>query len=344
MTSHLVLTVDYELFGDGSGSLDACVLKPADQMMRIAEGFDAPVTFFVEALECMALAEQLGDRRAQKQMGRALGRGHNVQLHLHPQWMNAVYDVSGHWLLDNRYWRIGDLSENEVNEILQRGKNWLEAEVARNVPDYRCLAFRAGGWCIQPSDAIIKGMQKYGLFVESTVAPKAYNPVKGEWCDFRDAPELPYWFIDRNVCEPSSSGIIEVPIATGKIGRLRHLKALKASRSAGNGGMAPECIGSYRGPDGKYQSVRGKATKLLRLGQVMLDFSTMPGDVLIDLTSQWINRHKGAAGPLPIVAIAHTKNFTPASADALNTYLNWAKRQGIEFSTYERWYEALNGQ
>ena len=109
-----------------------------------------------------------------------------------------------------------------------------------------------------------------------------------------------------------------------------------------NHGLALGCSGSYRGPGGKLQAIYGKVGKLFRLGDVMLDFSTMPADVLIDITSQWLTRYDNSdLAVLPIVAIGHTKNFTTASADAFHSYLEWADTNNIQFSTYGQWLKAV---
>ena len=341
---HLILTVDYELFGDGSGCLDACVLQPAERLMQIAGRFDAPLTFFAEVLECMAMAEQGHDHRAQDQLRSALARAHDVQLHIHPQWSNAQYDTQGAWKLDMDRWRIGDLPLEEVRSLVCQGRQWLSSEVASNISGYRCLAFRAGGWCIQPSEKVIEALLEEGILIDSTVAPGQWRAGRGEWSDFRAAPAFPFWRVADDVCRPSGKGLWELPIAAGNIGRWQHLKILLTARKQGEKGLAPACAGSYRGPtESLLASVAGKMVRLQQLGGVMLDLSVLSADALIEVTKQWRLRYEGKTRvPFPIVAISHTKNFTPASEMALAAYLAWAQKEGIVFSTYGHWLEAVS--
>lgn len=343
---HIILTVDYELFGDGSGCLDACVLKPAAQMMQIAERFNAPVTFFAEALEFIAMTEQKDDSRAKSQLNASLKRGHDVQLHIHPQWHDASFDFQESWLLDMDSWRMGDLTKLEVDTLLGKAKQWLEGEVASNIPNYRCVAFRAGGWCIQPSEVVISALIEKGFVLDSTVASGQWRIGYGEWSDFRNAPDLPFWLIQDDVCRPSSNGLWEVPISVGNINPLQHLKALFISNRGGAQGLAPNCTGSYRGPsENRWHCLRAKMARLQQLGKVMLDISTLPADVLIEVTRQWRERYsKTNRRPLPIVAIAHTKNFTPVSEQSLVHYFKWAQNEGMVFSTYGGWLESLAKQ
>ena len=343
MTAHLILTVDYELFGNGSGCLEACVLQPSGQIMNIVEPFKAPVTFFVEALEFMALSRELNDNRAPQQLKQALQQGHDMQLHIHPQWINPVYDSSNNWQVDNTRWRIGDLGGNEAYDVLQQAKSWLETEIAENTSNYRCLAFRAGGWCIQPSSHIIQSLLELGFALDSSVAPGQWRAGKGEWSDFRRAPDLPIWKVRQDVLNVATDGLYEVPIACGNIGLWQHARSLLSRQFKPAGSTAPGCNGSYLGPHkGLYNHWRAKAIRMMQIGNVMLDFSNMREAELIDITRQWIRRYKHTLQPIPVVAIAHTKNFTPESARALKAYLDWANGQDIVFSTYGKWLEVLD--
>ncbi|MBI5197023.1 MAG: hypothetical protein HZA19_00255 [Nitrospirae bacterium] len=338
---HLILTIDYEVFGNGSGCVQKCVLQPAERMIRIAELFGAPLTFFVETMEFQAMytTRQFHNdsTKVSDQLRAAVKNGHDAQLHLHPQWRHSRLDKSGNWTLDMSRWRIGDMAAKEINDLLTKGKTWLESICYPVSSTYRCLAFRAGGWCIQPSNLVMAALKDLGFSIDSSVVPESYTATKGDWYNFRHAPDLPFWNVSDDVCQIKDTGMIEIPIVTGKVGWSRHLSALQYSRGTENFGLAPGCKGSYTGPDGRVGAFMGKLSKFMRLGHVMLDFSTMPAHVLITLTNQWIDKFRGTPSPIPIIAIAHTKNFTLTSGDALKDYLYWARNEGIIFSTFKQW-------
>ena len=73
----------------------------------------------------------------------------------------------------------------------------------------------------------------------------------------------------------------------------------------------------------------------------MLDISTMPVDVLIEITKQWLSRFGDCNKPIPIVAIAHTKNFTEASERNMLEFFTWLNNEQLTFSTYGQWLESL---
>ncbi len=340
---YLILTVDYELFGDGSGCIEHCITLPAERVLEIANKHDAKVTFFADAIEFMRMEQELkysnSVGQVKNQLFDSVHNGHDVQLHAHPQWVGAKY-LDDIWHVNFNAWRIADMGQSDIYTLFKSSIEWLEKNTSSEGYTHTCNTFRAGGWCIQPSDSTIRALIKHGFKVESSVAPGMYNTQKGEWSDFRRTPDSPYWYVERDVCIDSGSGIVELPIATGHISKVRHLRAIRTARKAG---MAPGCVGSYQGPGSKFQSIMGKLSKLRNLGHVMLDFSTMPSDVLIAITEQWIARHQRHSGPLPIVAIAHTKNFTAESAKNFEEYLRWATEKQYQFSTYGQWYEAMHG-
>ena len=91
--AHLILSLDYEVFGNGSGDLDCCVLQPTERIAAIAERHGARLAIFVDALEFAAM-ERTGvsdAHRVRQQLQSLLARGHRVELHLHPQWTCLLY-------------------------------------------------------------------------------------------------------------------------------------------------------------------------------------------------------------------------------------------------------------
>src|ERR1700743_2905378 len=107
-TRHVVLSVDYEIFGNGEGDARQHIVEPTDRMARLCEKYGAPLTVFFEVEEYLAfekyrdaLKKTLGyDPAAEiRQQIIALAKaGHDIQLHIHPQWYRADYR-DGKWLL-----------------------------------------------------------------------------------------------------------------------------------------------------------------------------------------------------------------------------------------------------
>src|SRR5262245_15530206 len=92
----------------------------------------------------------------------ALTAGHDIQLHLHPQWLDAKHE-DGTWRLNYTKWAISTLPPEEMESILRNGKAYLERLLKPINADYECIAFRAGAYCIQPSATVSESLRKLNI-------------------------------------------------------------------------------------------------------------------------------------------------------------------------------------
>lgn len=337
---NIILSIDYEIFGDGSGNVNSCMIKPLDKMLELASRYHASLVIFAETMEIQVLQDseqyKTESEAICKQLQVAYANGHDVQLHLHPQMQGANIQANGQFgSLKAEKWRIGNLDKNETQQLIKQGKQWLEQLLQPIDKHYQCIAFRAGGWCIQPSEAIISSLLENGVLIDSTVAPGAKSADKSTWFDFRKSPlHKAYWKADSDILQPSSKGIYELPITTSNISWLKHLSII--INNMHNDSLAPDCHGSYNVPGEKNSRLLSKIRKLANLGHVMLDISTMPAETLIKITQNWQNKFAHESD-LTAVAIGHTKNFSSRSAIEFEKYLQWAKKQNHQFISYQQW-------
>lgn len=351
MSHHLILTVDYEVFGNGTGSVRDCVTKPTDRLLEVAAHHSAPVTLFVEALEFAVMQDGRDDRsrpnasrsieRVESQIRQAAADGHDVQLHLHPQWLEARAGSDGRWHVDRSEWRLGDCPRTRLEKMMDVGTSFLRRTLADVRPEYSPRVFRAGGWCIQPSDRVLKALARRNVVIDSSVAPGLSLGARRRWYDFSDAPPgRAHWKVDRDVCTPSVSGAVhEVPIAVGRYGVAENVRHLLGSYLGGIRRSPAGCSGSFEGNAEPRETMSAALSKLYHLGTSMLDFCKLSADALRTVTDDWIDSCSPAAeGDLPIVAIGHAKTFTRRSERELDEYLSsMADRDDIEFSTFGDW-------
>ncbi len=174
-TIYLALTDDWELRGDGSGDMDTIQLEPMRRLASIYEDNGARGSFFVEVMqqrtfrrfqsehpELKALAD-----RWESQVRDVYQRGHDIQLHIHPQWTRAEYR-DGAWKLEGK-WSLLDYSAEEADRLIQECKDFLEGVLQPIDPNYRCLAFRAGAWCVAPSPHILSQLQAAGIVLDASI-------------------------------------------------------------------------------------------------------------------------------------------------------------------------------
>lgn len=229
---HLVLSLDYELFGNGSGDVRSVVVEPTARILETCDRHGVKMSIMFEMAEYLAISGAWEDgllpesynpaRAMEEQILDAVGRGHDVQLHIHPQWLGAVLRDRV-WYLNMEQYRIADLpngygSADDPLSILGAMsicKNALEEIVNKRRPEYRCRVFRAGGFLVQPSKLIVEAMVESGIVVDSSVVKGLVRTAPYE-VDFRHAFAHRNWW-RANVADVASResdglGLVELPI------------------------------------------------------------------------------------------------------------------------------------
>lgn len=336
---HLILTVDYELFGNGSGSLLHCVIIPLERMAAIAERHGAKLEIFVEALEFAAIersapqAERIAT--VKRQLSDMVRRGHRLQFHLHPQWHEARLQ-DGNWVLDEREWRTGDIGAARLMDMLNSAQQWLRSAVADVEPEYGCTVFRAGGSCIQPARIALAALRALRMTMDSSVAPGVYSTDAVSWYDFRNCPSAHWWRVEEEVTCAGKGEFLEVPIAVGRVNALQHVRA--RMQRAQEGEFCDGCSGTYRNRQSVMRRVVDLLQKVWSARRAMLDYCALPADLMIDVTRDWSGRFSSGDLAIPVVAIGHTKNFSIAAEREFERYLQWAKNEpSLQFSSYDAW-------
>lgn len=226
---NLVLTFDYELFGDGSGDVFKQMIEPTNQILEICAEHSIKTTIFFEAIEYLRLKEEweFGNKMGyqknpteaiENQLKEAALGGHDIQLHIHPQWVNAMYE-NEQWEVDFSNWRLADFKTDtayDIEDLLIDGKETIETLIREVKPGYQCIALRAGGYNAVPSAEITKAMNKIGLSLDSSTFPGGYGETQFSSFDYRKLPiNKDYWYSDLGDLTKVSfnkSGIMEIPI------------------------------------------------------------------------------------------------------------------------------------
>ena len=224
---HVVLSVDYEIFGNAEGDVRQHVIDPTERMARLCEKYGAPLTVFFEVEEYLAfekfreaLSKQLGYDPAALIRQQIIGlakRGHDIQLHLHPQWHRADYQ-NGKWILERDKMTVDSLFEtqDETDKFIAARKAVIETMLAEAGGKQQTVTvYRAGAFSAQPGKKLLPALAKNGFVIDSSVVkglvqPKGY----GSGLDYRTAPSAKEpWRVSRDVIEVDAEGPIwEVPI------------------------------------------------------------------------------------------------------------------------------------
>ena len=158
---HVVISVDYEIFGNGEGDVRQHIVDPTERMARLCEKYGAVLTVFFEVEEYLAfekfrdaLVKHLGYDPAAlvRQQIIALARaGHDIQLHLHPQWHRADFR-DGKWILQGDKRTVDSLfgTQEETTQYIAERQAVIEKMLAEAGRPEKVTVYRAGGLGIFP--------------------------------------------------------------------------------------------------------------------------------------------------------------------------------------------------
>jgi hypothetical protein len=229
----IILTIDHELFlGKETGSVKECMIEPTNKLASIIEKNRSKMTIFWDILHYYRLlelengyAELKKDRLLiEKQILDLVKRGHDVQLHLHPHWLDAKYE-NGKWKFIYERFKLHNLSserdKKDVNTItgcVSISKKLIEDLIRKVKHDYVVSTFRAGGYLIEPFDEIKAAFLENGIKIDSSVCPNLVNQDGIYSYHFRFYPErqnYKFEFSPKDILDDGSFN--EIPITTVKI-------------------------------------------------------------------------------------------------------------------------------
>ncbi len=221
----LIVSFDYELPLGGCSDYEKGLFVPAGRVLDLARKLELPVCFFVDAL----CAVQFKDwdfekfyKPLQKQITKLLRQNGEVQLHLHPHWMTSKFE-NGRFLPshDKTFLAFADETGHlSIENIIKKGANELNGLASEVIPGYQCVAYRGGGYNIQPyTDLIFRYLQNAGICIDSSILKGYYFATETQQEDYRSMPSTPNWYIpfNGNIREPAQGGMFEIPIATAPI-------------------------------------------------------------------------------------------------------------------------------
>src|SRR4029077_7989445 len=79
------------------------------------------------------------------------------------------------------------------------------------------VAYRAGGWVIQPFAPLAPALRANGIRIDSTVFPGGHTEDSIQALDFRGSPDKDYWRFDTDPLPPASRGhLTQVPVPLGR--------------------------------------------------------------------------------------------------------------------------------
>jgi hypothetical protein len=277
------------------------------------------------------------------QLIRAIKMNHDVQLHLHPHWLTSSF--SDGVFVPSGDFKLADFANlkypHNIKGIVENAVSYLSNICQSENNDYRCIAYRGGGFNLEPETReILSALYSAGIRFDSSICHGYYYSSTLSTIDYSDVPSAPNWYIsgDTGFRIEANRGIFEIPIASKSKSLFEVPTLFKLKKYL------------YRAPEDAgwsiHQHVNGKLPNRIRqlLSTRMLNFDnyTYSVDFLIKILQHYANKYKNHES-IFVSGIGHPKSMRKYSFELLSGFVEKArKRYGseIEFITYS----ALNNK
>ena len=318
-----VFTIDYEIYGNGEGSLRELVYEPAEKLMKIFHQRDARFVSFVEVAEFEIIENEGSDpdiQSVKQQIQKMYQQGFEIGLHLHPQWYNAKYE-DGRWLLDYSEYNLCVLPRERITEIVARAIAYLRNCIGKL--DFTPLSFRAGNWLFQPTQSVAAVLFEQGIKVDSSVFKGGFQHKHS--LDYRQSLKNGhYWKFSYNINIPDSKGtLLELPIYTQMMPFWKMLTAKRVS-------LQRKGASINRKKNSRFDRIRD----FIRLKYPLkFDFCRMTLDELIIMMDNVIQEdQRNPSVYRPLVAIGHTKDLVDFGV--VDSFLSYLREKKVPVSTF----------
>jgi hypothetical protein len=321
----LILTFDYELFLNKSGSIENCLLNPVKKLRKTLIDNNINAVFFIDVLYLWRLKKDglsASFKVVKENIQSLILDGHDIELHLHPHWIDAKYDKNTDtWdLKDARNYRFNKLSSDNQAKLFALGFETLKSIGLEAHKDFKITSFRAGGLCLQPFEDYLPYLKKHEINIDSSVAPGMISGSETHYYNYQTAPHKGiYNFQDNPIKENTCGAFKEFPI-------LHYKKTIfdKIWLKLKSENQTHTIFG-----DGLPASPKATKTKKTLLSKLQSDkyLFSFDGDFSQSLITRKLRKHKESV----ITILCHPKLLSEASLKLISEL---QQKQEFEFHTF----------
>jgi hypothetical protein len=335
---HLAFVDDWEVRGNGTGDPRVLQFEPMRKLVKIFNEHGIRGSFNAEVMQQLTYRSQQERFPELKSIAdeweevvtESFRQGHDIQLHLHPQWLGASYEGRGNWKLGGD-WSILNYPPQQMRAMLVVGKHYLEGLLRGIDAEYACVSFRAGSWCAAPSDSLMPILSELGFVFDMSIVAGIRNETPQVKLDYTqcEEPFVPYYPDMRDARRVSRSVEPIVCIPTNSFSGARfallrrdfgkaHSALQRKVRSLRNGnGAAPSA--PSRGHSGGEWTNKGESgpigllkrmVKRYVLGQIHIADVSRLSYAMMRQMMKHIRRQAARSGlpDVPVILENHTKD------------------------------------
>jgi len=359
----VILTLDYEIHGNGEGHPLDLMIEPTDRLIRLCDEHGAKLTIMADVAEILKFKEykekygrdDYSYDAIVEQLRGAIRKGHDVQLHIHSSYFNARYD-NGVWIQDWSEYDFANLPYERMDWMVRTCKQFLETLLKPIDPLYGCIAFRAANWSVSPSNNVVRALAGNDIRIDTSIFKYGLRNgiVKFDYSQAY-SPIVPWRVKEDDMCAQSDDGPLwELPIYTEKrwigsfvtlnravraIMSLRHKLRPSDRGNLRHGALANTSNEGWLAAVAPDSQGKGLMATLLQKHAWKADFNQCGGKQLINALIRASNKYDPHRNKmLPFILIGHPKLFTRRNEQSLSRLLAHCANYPDQFD-----FDTLNG-
>lgn len=221
----IILSFDYELpLGGILKSFEHSLFSPTEKLLNVVDKLNVPIVLFADILSYIKFKDyNISDYFIpfEEQLIKFIKKGQDVQLHIHPHWLETT--IKGKLFKPSKKFTLSDFSNGNYPEniagIIETGFKSLTDICIKGDDNYKCIAYRAGGYDLFPNTAdILKALYDCGIRIDSSISRGYYFKSDTSYVNYRKVPKLPNWYLslkgDLRIASNDKNGLFEIPIAS----------------------------------------------------------------------------------------------------------------------------------
>ena len=277
------------------------MICPTDKILRICESHKVPLTIMFEVNEYekfltyeKELIKDLGyspARMIRDQIIGAYRKGHDIQPHLHPQWIKAKYS-NKKWEMENPEISITEFSQPEIDSAVRQAVILIKKMLCPYDPNYRPSLVRLSNlpWIEAPAD-FLNAMANNNIHFHSLAT-----------ADSPQNTECGFWPLD------SELNLFEIPIHSKPLPGYRQLTWLRVKTAFYRAFFTNDKIQS-QGTDEKKTRLEKIKKLLFGIRASKWDFCKQSSVEMLDWLKAGMERYAYTDYCVPLIMIGHSKDF-----------------------------------
>ncbi len=350
----ILIGFDYEMFlGENHASHKEILTDTTNQILELLKANNVTATLFADVCCVLqhkkyGLTEFVND--IEEQLKQAQKDGFDVQLHIHSNWLNSSYD-NNRWDIAAKGYRIHEFGfdENGACKIIKDGVEYLKDTLSDENSDYKCVAYRAGGYSLQPHSELVRILRSNGILIDSSVCRHLYITSNTNNYDFRNVPSQMNWWLtpDKDFAYEGSKeegGLFEVPVCSDNNSLFKRLFWKREKILLASYGW-PDRNGSCAKIEVSEESRPSKLKLLLNYNKIysLVSFDGTAPERLFSALKKIEKRYNTKKNDVYISILGHPKLCDEYVLDGMKRFVEQVNlhKDRFEFITFRQLYDEL---